>query len=594
MLLIVACMMRAATITVQGPTQVAVGEQFQIRYVVNTTDITGFRMGNVPDAFDVLMGPSTSTQRSYSIVNGKTSQSSSVTYTYVLMANKNGTFVIPSARGVVDGKTITSAALRITVSGKAQSGSGQSSHRQQSSARVDRAGARISGNDLFIKVSANRNSVYEQEPVLLTYKVYTQVELTQLEGKMPDLNGFHTQEIPLPQQKTFHIETVNGRQYNCVTWSQYVMFPQISGKLEIPSITFKGIVVQQNPDIDPFEAFFNGGSSYVEVKKEIKAPALSLTVKPLPTKPSDFSGGVGRFTFSASLDKQEVKAGDAVNLTVKVSGVGNMKLIKQPTLQLPADFDCYDPKVDDKTRLTTNGLSGDMIYTYLIVPRNMGKYELPPVTFTYFDTTTKTYKTLSTQAMTLTVVQGDANGKNASQRGIYNGQADLDIHDIMTNAPTLRLSQGTFFGSSTHYVVNILLLLIAATLIWLLRKHIKQASDIVGSKTRRANKVAVNRLRKAARLLSQQRETEFYDEVLRALWGYIGDKFNMPVEQLSRENIEEVLTSKNVDGNTIESFIAALEECEYARFAPGDKNGNMSTTYDKATAAITVIEENVR
>ena len=295
----------AQKITVQGPTHVAVGEQFQLRYVVNTTDVKNFHMGNVPDAFEVLMGPSTSTQQSFSFVNGHASQQSSVTYTYVLMANKNGTFVIPSARGTVAGNNVASSALKITVSGKAQQGGGGNSYPQQQARRVDRAGARISGQDLFLRVSANKQKVYEQEPILLTYKVYTQVELTALEGKMPDLKGFHTQEIPLPQQKTFHIERVNGKPYNCVTWSEYVMFPQMTGKLTIPSLTFKGIVMQQNPNVDPFEAFFNGGSGYIEVKKDFTAPSVNIEVMPLPAKPAGFSGGVGHFTITSSIDKNK-------------------------------------------------------------------------------------------------------------------------------------------------------------------------------------------------------------------------------------------------------------------------------------------------
>lgn len=206
------------------------------------------------------------------------------------------------------------------------------------------AGSSISGSDLFIKVSANKKHVTEQEPILLTYKVYTLVELTQLEGKMPDLKGFHTQEVPLPQQKQFHTEMVNGRPYKCVTWSQYVMYPQMTGKMEIPSINFKGIVVQQNRNVDPMEAFFNGGSGYVEVHKDIKAPGITISVDPLPQRPANFSGGVGKFNISATIDKKEVKAGEPINIRVVVGGIGNLKLLKQPIIEFPKDFDKYDAK----------------------------------------------------------------------------------------------------------------------------------------------------------------------------------------------------------------------------------------------------------
>lgn len=578
----------AASITTQGPSQVAVGEQFNLRYVVKTTDVSGFRLGGVPDAFEVLMGPITSTQQSFSIVQGKTTQTESVTYTYVLMANKNGTFVIPAAHARVNGKPATSQAIRINVSGKTQSA--QQGGGQRRGSRVDRAGAQISGNDLFIRVTTNKKRVYEQEPVLLTYKVYTQVELTQLEGKMPDLNGFHTQEVPLPQQKSFHVETVNGRTYNCVTWSQYVMFPQMSGKLEIPSITFKGIVVQQNPNVDPFEAFFNGGSGYIEVKKELKAPAVNIQVLPLPAKPAGYSGGVGHFTVSASLDKQTVKAGDPVNVRFVVNGTGNMKLLKQPELNLPKDFDKYDAKITDKTKLTANGVTGSMIYDILVVPRNMGEYVIPSISFIYFDTQSNLYKTLTTKPLPLTVEKGNAGGATVD----YSQRVDNDIHDIKKNGAPIEKTDDSFFGSGAYLLLNGLVFAIFLSLVIIFRKRASALSDVTAVRGRKANKVAVKRLKKAARLMAQGNGGEFYDEVLRALWGYVGDKLAIPVERLSRENITEQFQLHSVAEEVIESFVEAIDECEYARFAPGDTSGNMQKTYAKATDAITKIEEDIK
>ena len=285
----------AQTLMGSAPPNLAMGEQFRLTYTISNKDVEDFRVGNIPDAFEVLIGPNRSVQSSYQMINGKTSSTSSITFTYIVVATKKGTFTIPPAHVVVDGKTIASNSIKITVSDKGQSGGSNVSPRARDDdgAEMRDAGSRISGSDLFIKVSANKRRVYEQEPILLTYKVYTLVSLTQLEGKMPDLKGFHTQEVDLPQQKSFKVETVNGRPYRTVTWSQYVMFPQITGRLQIPSITFNGIVVQQNRNIDPFEAFFNGGSGYIEVKKQILAPGIEVQVDPLPQRPANFSGGVG-------------------------------------------------------------------------------------------------------------------------------------------------------------------------------------------------------------------------------------------------------------------------------------------------------------
>ena len=326
---------------------------------------------------------------------------------------------------------------KIKVIGSTRSGSKASRMNQYnddgSSSQAQSSSTNITGNDLFIRVSANKRRVYEQEPVLLTYKVYTQVELTQLEGKMPDLTGFHTQEIPLPQQKSFHLERVNGKPYKVVTWSQYVMFPQVTGELSIPSITFKGTGVRQNRSVDPFEAFFNGGSGYVEVKKNIEAPGLTIQVDALPKKPVNFSGGVGNFNITASLNKLEVKAGEPLSLRVVVSGKGNLKLIKQPEINLPKDFDKYDPKIKDNTKLTSSGVEGNKEYTFLVVPRNQGTFTIPSIEFTYYDTSLNSYKTVKTQVFSLTVFPGD----KLKEPSLYDTEKENDIHDIIRDVKIL-------------------------------------------------------------------------------------------------------------------------------------------------------------
>ena len=583
----------AQQITGRAPSQVAVGEQFRLTYTVNTDDVSGFRAGNIPDAFDVLMGPSTSTQSSYQMVNGHTSSSSSVTYTYILSATKNGSFTIPAAHASVHGKTIHSNELHIKVSGTAQSNSGNTGGQRSPSGNTQMraAGSHISGSDLFIKVSANKSHVHEQEPILLTYKVYTLVDLTSLNGKMPDLKSFYTREVPLPQQKSFKVESLNGRPYRTVTWQQYVMFPQTTGKLEIPSITYEGMVVLQNRNVDPFEAFFNGGSGYVEVKKEITAPGITITVDPLPAHPTGFSGGVGTFTLTAQLDKNEVKANDPVTMRVIVSGTGNLKLIKQPVVNLPKDFDKYDAKITDKTKLTTSGMEGSMIYDILMVPRHQGKYEVPPVEFTYFDTQTNTYKTLRSQSFTLDVAKGDGSSSVATYTGEEVKQLNKDIRYIKTENTPLRAVGDYFFGSVFYWVSLAVLLAVFISLFIIFRHRAVENANIGKMRGKRANKVAVRRLRVANKLLKAGKQNEFYDEVLRALWGYVGDKLDMPVTQLSRDNISQRLTERGVENDTVTQFIGALDECEYARYAPGDASGNMNKVYDAAIQAIMKIED---
>ena len=580
----------AQTLTGSAPSQVAAGEQFRLTYTINTDDVDGFRAGNIPDELEILMGPSTSRQSSFQMVNGHTSSSSSITYTYILCATANGTFTIPPARATVNGKQITSNSLRIKVSGHAQSNNGSQRQQRQPSG-VRSAGTPISGSDLFIKVSANKSRVHEQEPILLTYKVYTLVELTSLNGKMPDLKSFYSQEIPLPQQKKFTVEHVNGKPYRTVTWSQYVMFPQMTGKLEIPSITFEGVVVQSNPNIDPFEAFFNGGSGYIEVKKQIKAPGMSIEVLPLPERPVGFSGGVGQFSVKATLDQTEVKANDPVTLRITVSGTGNMKLLKEPVVNFPQDFDKYDAKQNDETKLTSNGIEGSVTWEFLAVPRHQGSYDIPPVEFTYYDTRENAYRTLKTQGFKLNVAKGSGNGHVISSDQQNIEQLNNDIHYIKTGDVVQRQSGDYFFGSTGYWIALALLTLTFITLFVVFRQRAIDNANIGKMRGKKANKVATKRLKLADKLMKAGKASEFYDEVLRALWGYVGDKLNIPVEQLSRENISQRLTERNVNEETVNLFISALDECEFERYAPGDAKGNMSKTFNAAMTAITTIED---
>ncbi len=583
----------AQRLVADAPAEVAVGEQFRLTYTVNTQNVNGFRVGTIPAELEVLMGPSTSSQSSFQMVNGHTSSSSSITYTYIICANKAGTYSIPAAHISVGGKTIASNQLRIKVSGTSRQGA--QGQQGQGEGGLRPAGSRISGSDLFIKVSANKRRVHEQEPILLTYKVYTLVDLTSLKGNMPDLKGFHTQEVQLPQQKSYKIETVNGRPYRTVTWSQYVMFPQITGKLEIPSITFDGIVIQQNRDVDPFEAFFNGGSGYVEVKKKIKAPGLTIQVDPLPARPAGFSGGVGSFTISAQLNKTDIKANNPVTLRVIVSGRGNLKLIKKPEVKFPKDFDTYDAKVTDKTKLTSNGVEGNMVYDFLAVPRNQGKYEIPPIEFVYYDTEANAYKTVKTQAFTLNVAKGSGSASVSDYTGdAADDQLNKDIRGIKTGDADVHDIGDFFFGSTAYWVAMCVLAAIFVSLFVVFRHRAIANANIDRMRGKKANKVATKRLKKANRLMLDSKASLFYDEVLRALWGYVGDKLSIPVEKLSRENISQRLAERSVGDETIALFIGALDECEFERYAPGDVKGNMSKTFEAAMTAIMRIEETMK
>lgn len=594
------------SLRVSAPSTVEVGGKFRVQFTVNTQNVSHF---SAPDfkGFEVIYGPATSSQSSFQMINGRTSQSSSIIYTYVLMAESVGNFTIGSASVQVDGKTVKSSPTRIRVlSGGAGSSGGNyggggngnaGAGRQSSASEPSSPSTNISAKDLFMTATASRTTVHEQEAILLTYKIYTLVDLRELDGKLPTLDGFQIQEIPLPRTKEFSIEQYHGRNYRSVVWSQYLLFPQKSGKLTIPAITYEGVVITRNRNLDPIEAFFNGQSGYTEVKRKIATPTLTINVSPLPNKPEGFSGAVGKFSVSSSISTKEVDANEAVTLKISVQGSGNMKLISTPEVQFPKDFETYDAKVNDNFQLTRSGLSGTKDFEYLFVPRHPGTYEIPAAEFIYFDTESRSYKTLKTEAYTLKVNKGKGGaGQSVSN---YSGQQqdvqqlNQDIRFIKKGDVNLHQPGDTFFGTWKCWVAYLLPLLLFIIVMVLGRKQMKAHANVALSRGRKANKVALKRMKTAKKLLDAHDTGKFYDEVLRALWGYVGDKFNMSQESLNKENIEQSLTSRNVPAEQIQQFMKVLNDCEFARYAPGDVNENMENVYNSAISAISKMEDNL-
>ena len=586
-----------ATLTADAPDVVVSGDQFRLTFTVNTQKVKDFRAPSITKGFDVLMGPSRSQQSSTQIINGKVSSSSSITYTYILMAGDAGTYTIPAASIEANGEKIFSNAVTIKVLPPDQSASGsKGSQNSGAQAGNQAASGRITSNDLFITATASKTTVHEQEAILLTYKVYTLVNLRQLFGKMPDLKGFHTQEIELPQQKTFSLEHYKGRNYNTTVWSQYVLFPQQTGKLEIPSITFEGVVAIQTVSDDPFDAFFNGGG-YQEVKKKIVTPKLTINVQPLPAKPANFSGGVGEFTLASSINAKDVKTNDAVTIKLTISGSGNMKLISTPEVKFPEDFEVYDPKVTNNFEASRAGLSGTQTIEYLAIPRHAGNFTIPPVEFTYFDLKSNSYKTLKTEAYNINVAKGQGNADQVIADFTNKENVKVlgqDIRFIKLGDTKLMPKGDVFFGTVGYYLWYIIPFVLFVGLVVFFRKQAAENANVAKVKTKKANKVATKRMKLAGKLLAENRKNEFYDEVLKALWGYISDKLSIPVSQLSKDNIEAELAKYGVADDVIKDFINALNECEFARYAPGDENEAMDKVYTTSVEAISKMENNIK
>lgn len=579
--------------TASAPDAVVVGDQFRLSYTVTTQKVKDFRAPSIK-GFDVLMGPSRSQQSSTQIVNGNVTSTSSITFTYILMANTAGEYTIGGASIVADGNQMVSNSVKIKVLPQDQNSNGG-----QGGSSAHSSGTSVSDQDLFITATASKTNVFEQEAFVLTYKIYTRESNLQLNNaKLPDFKGFHSQEIEMTTNARWTPEHYRGRNYYTTVYRQFVLFPQQSGKLYIDPAQFQMTIGKPVQSDDPFDAFFNGGSNVIEIKKSIATPKIAINVSPLPAgKPADFSGGVGEFTVSSSINSKELKTNDAITIKLVISGTGNLKLISNPEIKFPEDFEVYDPKVDNQVRLTREGLTGNRVIEYLAIPRHVGTYKIPGVSFSYFDIRSKSYKTLKTEEYVVNIEKGAGNADQVIAN--FTNKEDLkvlgeDIRYIKQNEVTLQPKGSFFYGSMSYWLFYIIPALAFIIFFIIYRKQAAENANVAKVRTKKANKVATKRMKLAGKLLSENKKDAFYDEVLKALWGYISDKLNIPVSRLSKDNIEEKLRNHGVSEELIKDFLNALNDCEFARFAPGDESQAMDKVYASSIEVISKMENSIK
>ena len=581
-----------------APDVVVVGDQFRLSYTVTTQKVKDFRAPSIK-GFDVLMGPSRSEQSSTQIVNGSVSSTSSITFTYILMANTAGEFTVPGASIVADGNQMISNSVKIKVLPQDQNHNSSRRNNDNSSSIQPSSNASVSNQDLFITATASKTNVYEQEAFVLTYKIYTRESNLQLNNaKLPDFKGFHSQEIEMTTNARWTPEHYKGRNYYTTVYRQFVLFPQQSGKLFIEPAQFQMTVNKPVQSADPFDAFFNGGNNVIEIKKPITTPKIAINVNSLPAgKPTNFLGGVGEFNISSSINSKELKTNDAITIKLVISGTGNLKLISNPEIKFPDDFEVYDPKVDNQVRLTKEGLTGNKVIEYLAIPRHAGTYKIPGVSFSYFDIRSKSYKTLNTEDYVINVEKGAGNADQVIAN--FTNKEDLkvlgeDIRYIKQNEVTFQPKGSFFYGSMSYWLFYIIPALAFILFFIIYRKQAAENANVAKMRTKKANKVAIKRMKLAGKLLSENKKDAFYDEVLKALWGYISDKLNIPVSRLSKDNIEEKLRNHGVSEELIKEFLNALNDCEFARFAPGDENQAMDKVYSSSIEVISKMENSIK
>lgn len=588
-----------------APKQVVVGKPFQFTLSVNQRS-RDLRAPEFTD-FDVLSGPYTSTSSSTSFVNGRRTSSYEQTYTYMLMAQRAGTFTIGPATVKVDGDPVQSNGVRIEVlpedqQPQASQASGASGSSQTSSSSQTSGSSQTSSENLFVRTIATKTRVHEQEALMVSYKLYfANVDVAQLTNntKLPEFTGFLKQDLEQGEIQT-ELEHYNGRNYQTAVLYRTILYPQHSGDIQIDPARFEAVlrVQTQQRSRSIFDDFFG---TYTNVTKMLTAPGITIHVAALPGgKPAGFSGGVGKFSMVPSISQTEVQANEAVTIKIDITGAGNMKLLKTPAIDWPEGFEPYDPKVTNNFHTTTAGVSGTKSIEYLAIPRSPGDYTIPSVKFSYFDIEDKAYKTLSTPEYTIHVKRGNgANGENGengeSQVVSYTHKEDIkqlgtDIRYIDVNGERLKVSGDRKINTRFIWLWYVIPLVIALVLLVVLRKQIKENADITRVRYKRANKVAQKRLKAAAAALKANDKNAFYAAIEQAAWTYLSDRLSIPTADLNKENITSLLQQKGVSETLIAEVKNVLSTAEFARYAPSTDHA-MDDLYTATTNLINNLED---
>ena len=588
------------TFTANAPQAVEVGEQFRLQFVLNAKG-SSFSEPNVTD-FQVLSGPNTSSSSSIQWINGSMSQSTTNTYTFILMADHEGKFTIPSATVKSGGKTYQSNPITIeVVAGSrpaANSGSQGGQQQSGSSAPATTTNPDLSSDDLFVAITVDKKKLYQGQYLVATIKLYTRKDVSGFEDvKFPPFTGFWSSDLEAPQQVSLQRENVNGQIYTTGLLKKVLLMPQRSGELTIDPMEITLLTRTRVRSNNPFDDFFGG--SYRTTPYKLTSKPVKINVDPLPAgKPADFSGGVGNFTLNASVDKTEVKANEAVTLKVKVSGTGNLKFINNIKIDFPPDIDVYDPKTTQNIKTDASGMSGSVTFDYLFIPRYAGNYRIAPITFSYFDTKTKTYKTLTTQEFNINVEKGD--GEAEANSGVVQALTKEDVKfigkDIRYIKPVQQLDrkQALMFGTLLFYGCYAIPLLIFVAIILFRLAQIKQNANQAAVKNRKAGKVSRKRLRQASKYMKQGQEAQFYDELLKGIWGYLSDKLSIPVANLSKDNVTDILAAHNVGSQLVGELMDLLNSCEFARYAPAAVSGGMDEIFRKADDTLSKLDQKVK
>lgn len=588
---------------VSAPSRVSMGERFRLSYQINA-DVDDFSPPALSD-FRVLSGPSRGQNSSIQIINGKVTQNINISYTYILTPNKEGELTIGSASAKINGKTYKTEARKIIVNAGTQSNNQthNTSHSEQQ--------GELQANDVYIKAFLNKKEAYLGEQIIVNYRIYTKVPVSNLSiDQFSSFSGFWSVDLmdnngSLKQRS----EIINGEEYIVADLKKAALFPQKTGKLEIDPMSLSCVAqVQTNKkkvsSNDPFfDSFFNDpffSNQFRNIEKTLVSNKLDINIRELPSsgKTNIFSGAVGQFSLGSNIDNKEIKAHEAINIKYTISGNGNVDLLPDLVINFPADFEVYDPKISTKTRKNKDGISGYKTFEYTIIPRSSGIYEIPSVNFTYFDPIKKQYKTLSSDSYEIIVDKSTQSNNQNISYGAGNKEdiryIGKDIRYIFLMPFSLEPFEHFFFGSNLFFILLISPIIIMFLIVFIWRKEKKRRGNTNLMKNKNATKVAKKRLKKAYDFLKAHQEADFYNETGEALWGYVSDKFNIPLSELSVNTVTDKLSSKGVIIEVVNEFIDTLNNCEFARFAPGDKDSMMEKVYQQGITVISKIEDQLK
>ena len=595
-----AVLMYAQTeIKVEAPNVVAADEQFNITFIIEGEDgPTDFQWASGED-FQVLWGPQSGRSTSIQVINGKRSKSVQSTYTYVLRPKAAGTFTVGKATAKVKGKEIASSPFSIQVAAAGSASSSSSQQAQQSSGQSAQRSSQVAvrDEDIFLKMELSRSKVVVGEPVTAVIKLYQRVNIAGFENvTFPTFNGFWSQETEAPTNIEFAREVIDGQIYNSALLRKFVLIPQQQGRVKIDPAELVCLVNVRvsSGGSSIFDGFFD---DYRTIRKKVSTGAAYVDVTPLPAgAPASFGGGVGNFEISAKLSKDTLKTHEAASLLVTISGRGNVSLLEAPKVNFPPDMEVYDTKVSDK--VDRNGMAGSRYYEFPFIPRSYGDFVIEPVRYSYYDVNQGKYVTLETQPLNVTVLRGnetEAGGvivAGPTQKDVRN--LGNDIRFINVKSPDL-VPKGRFLVGSALFWILTLILMALAAVCWAVFRHVAaRRADVVGTKNRKATKMALKRLHLAGTFLKQDLYTAFYEELHKALLGFISDKLNIPASELTRDRISDDLTAGNVDKESIDTFIAILDACEFARYSPDAGHEAMAAHYNSAVDVISSIDSRMK